>query len=147
MKGTWSGPDVPGTFRGSSYCRPTNLLGFEKFDDAIRCGYVYPINDREPSYENEIESAIADVVTMQDKDAIEHDWGITEKPDHSFYFFIPKHEPNYLSGTVITSLAGHFIKVRMTFLDDLKFREFSLSFMNELLSLVHGSNSGSSKPN
>ena len=122
-------------------------MGFEKFDDAIRCGYVYPINDREPSYENEIESAIADVVTMQDKDAIEHDWGITEKPDHSFYFFIPKHEPNYLSGTVITSLAGHFIKVRMTFLDDLKFREFSLSFMNELLSLVHGSNSGSSKPN
>ena len=102
--------------------------------------FVYPINDRKPSCENEIKSAIEDVVTIYGKDAIEHDWGITEEHDHSFYFFIPEYKPKYLSGIVVTSLAGYFIKVRMTFFDDPVYRIFSGEFATELLNLVRRTN-------
>ena len=80
------------------------------------------------------------------KDAIEHDWGITEEHDHSFYFFIPEYEPKYLSGIVVTSLAGHFIKVSMTFFDDPVYRIFSGEFTTELLNLVRRSKSAGMAP-
>lgn len=98
--------------------------------------YVYPAGERGKNHRGEIRSAISDIEEVHGRDSIQKDWKMVERQDHSLYFFIPRYAPEDVSIVAVISARGYFVKVRMTYLDDLVIRGISQDFFVDLLTLV-----------
>jgi len=98
--------------------------------------YVYPILERVPEHDAELKSAIDDYVSLNGNDSVEHHWGGSTDEYQSSFYFIPKGSRKELSGVTVIKCVNHFVKIRVTFYDDLEIRAFSQQFHRELLKIL-----------
>lgn len=107
--------------------------------------YVYPIGERDTSPENELKSALGDIIKANGEGAIHHHWGIKSNKRQSSFYFITGEKSAEFSVLSVISNHKQFIKYRITFIDYPELRAFSQNFEAEVLKIVEASYEATSK--
>jgi hypothetical protein len=104
--------------------------------------YVYPIGDRSGDPVDEVRTAQRELEAVNGGAYASHDWDGRLKvgDDYALYVYIPVNSENMLSTINVIRFGSHFMKVRITHVDGVEFRDMISEFMNQLLMMCRYSN-------